>query len=121
MGSDFDTAFLANAWPNLSTRFGTDGSVARAGGGTVSITGVFSLGRTVLGYLPQGEQQTEIAVFAVSADDYPNPHLDDTVVIEGRTWAVVEFGARQPVLELQLELVTQRRLGNARRGAAGGG
>ena len=121
MTTTFDTQFLAGSWPQLQSLFGTAATRNTVAGGTASVTGIFSPGRTVPAYLPVGEQITETAVFAVSADDYPNPHLDETLVVDGRTWAVVAFGDRSPILELQLELVTQRRVGSGRRAAGGGG
>ena len=111
MATTFETAFLAAGRPELMHEHGTTVLYkARGLGAGTSITVMFLPGRTLPQYMGLGEQVAEVAVIEASPADTPQPHVDDTFVRSGETWAVATF-APGPLVAFQLERRTQRNVG----------
>ncbi len=118
MASRFDEQFRSAAWPAHLEQFGSDTVIAVTpyGGTAVTVSGVFDPGRRLYEVLDDGARQTSRGVLALDPSEVSNswvPDVRDTVTIGSTAYAVTAIGRPEgsPIVELEIEAVSQRRLG----------
>ena len=64
-------------------------------------------------YDDDGERMVERATVQLDPTDAPDLHVDETVSIDGVTWAVSNIASREPVLSIEVQRTLQRKVGGA--------
>ncbi|HUU33105.1 MAG TPA: hypothetical protein VMW48_03520 [Vicinamibacterales bacterium] len=64
-------------------------------------------------YDDDGERLVERATVQLDPTDAPDLHIDETLSIDGVTWAVSSIPSREPVLSIEVQRTLQRKVGGA--------
>ena len=79
--------------------------------GTVIVRIEPSLNRAV--DFAHGERLVERATVQLDPTDAPDLHVDETLSIDGVTWAVSNIASREPILSVEVQRTLQRVVGGA--------
>lgn len=118
MASRFDSMFRGGAWPAHLAHFGGGQvvTITPYGGSATTVDAIWNPGRRLYEVLDDGARQASSGVLRVALSEVSGwtPDVRDTVTIDSVAHAVVAIARPDgaPVVELELEAVTQRRIGN---------